>query len=390
MRSDFSIVVDNKEVYFKSSSGEDIYPILYKGSTYLPVRSIGEIMGKNVNWDEKNKTINISGVREASVSYNSKNKNNGAENILIQERSDFTILIDGNKKEFHSVLGQKIYPILYNGSTYLPIRAIGEIMDKEVLWDAENNTVTLKSKNSLTVTDADSFNSTNNKQGNLSLEDAKKIALEYAKVKEKDAVFKKTKKDYENGKEVYDIEFYVGRDEYEIEIDINTGEIVKYDFDIESSNSKNDTQSNLSLEDAKKIALEYAKVKEKDAVFKKTKKDYENGKEVYDIEFYVGRDEYEIEIDINTGEIVKYDFDIESSNSKNDTQSNLSLEDAKKIALEYAKVKEKDAVFKKTKKDYEDGKEIYDIEFYVGRNEYEIEIDANTGEIIEYDLDYDD
>ena len=182
-------------------------------------------------------------------------------------------------------------------------------MDKEVLWDAENNTVTLKSKNSLTVTDADSFNSTNNKQGNLSLEDAKKIALEYAKVKEKDAVFKKTKKDYENGKEVYDIEFYVGRDEYEIEIDINTGEIVKYDFDIESSNSKNDTQSNLSLEDAKKIALEYAKVKEKDAVFKKTKKDYENGKEVYDIEFYVGRDEYEIEIDANTGEIIEYDLD---------------------------------------------------------------------------------
>ncbi len=309
MRSDFSIVVDNKEVYFKSSSGEDIYPILYKGSTYLPVRSIGEIMGKNVNWDEKNKTINISGVREASVSYNSKNKNNGAENILIQERSDFTILIDGNKKEFHSVLGQKIYPILYNGSTYLPIRAIGEIMDKEVLWDAENNTVTLKSKNSLTVTDADSFNSTNNKQGNLSLEDAKKIALEYAKVKEKDAVFKKTKKDYENGKEVYDIEFYVGRDEYEIEIDINTGEIVKYDFDIESSNSKNDTQSNLSLEDAKKIALEYAKVKEKDAVFKKTKKDYEDGKEIYDIEFYVGRNEYEIEIDANTGEIIEYDLD---------------------------------------------------------------------------------
>ena len=231
MRSDFSIVIDNKEVYFKNSSGEDIYPILYKGSTYLPVRSIGEIMGKNVNWDEKNKTINISGVRDAGVSYSSKNKKNETENILIQERSDFTILIDGDKKEFYSVLGQKIYPILYNGSTYLPIRAIGEIMDKEVLWDASNNTVTLKSKNSITVTDADSFTQTDNNKGNISLEEAKRIALEHANVKESDAVFNKTKKDYENGKEVYEIEFHVGRNEYEIEIDANTGEVIKYDLD---------------------------------------------------------------------------------------------------------------------------------------------------------------
>ena len=50
---------------------------------------------------------------------------------------------------------QRVYPILYNGSTYLPLRAIGEIMNKEVVWNNSTKTITLSGD--FTVTDADSF-----------------------------------------------------------------------------------------------------------------------------------------------------------------------------------------------------------------------------------------
>ena len=64
-RPDFTIVIDGEETWFKSASGDSIYPILYNDTTYLPLRSIGEIMGRNVNWDEKTKTITLSGERDS-------------------------------------------------------------------------------------------------------------------------------------------------------------------------------------------------------------------------------------------------------------------------------------------------------------------------------------
>ena len=45
-----------------------------------------------------------------------------------------------------------------------------------------------------------------------------------------------------------------------------------------------------------------------------------------------------------------------------------------------------DATFTKTKLDYDDGREEYDIKFYVGGWKYEYTIDAVTGEIIEFDM----
>lgn len=63
--------------------------------------------------------------------------------------------MEDDEKEFYSVTGQRVYPILYNGSTYLPLRAIGEIMNKDVVWNNSTKTITLDGD--FTVTDADSF-----------------------------------------------------------------------------------------------------------------------------------------------------------------------------------------------------------------------------------------
>ena len=65
------------------------------------------------------------------------------EDISAQLRKSLKIVIDGQTQTFTDVNGQKVYPILYNGTTYLPLRAIGGIMGKPVSWDGATETVTL-------------------------------------------------------------------------------------------------------------------------------------------------------------------------------------------------------------------------------------------------------
>ncbi len=57
------------------------------------------------------------------------------------------ILIDGKEYQPTDALGNTVEPFIYNGTTYLPVRAIANAFDKEVDWEAQTSTVTLGSKN---------------------------------------------------------------------------------------------------------------------------------------------------------------------------------------------------------------------------------------------------
>ena len=66
----------------------------------------------------------------------------------------------------------------------------------------------------------------------------------------------------------------------------------------------------------------------------------------------------------------------------------ISQESAKRTALEAAGVQEERVIFKEVETDYDDGREIYEVDFFIpGEIKYEYDIDANTGEIVEQDTD---
>ncbi len=72
---------------------------------------------------------------------------------------------------------------------------------------------------------------------------------------------------------------------------------------------------------------------------------------------------------------------ISNSNAK------ISSEKAKEIALKHAGISKNNARFTKIKMDIDDGILVYELEFYVNNREYEYNIDANTGAIIEFEVD---
>ncbi len=57
------------------------------------------------------------------------------------------ILIDGKEYQPTDVNGNVVEPFIYNGTTYLPVRAIANAFDKEVDWEAQTSTVALGNKN---------------------------------------------------------------------------------------------------------------------------------------------------------------------------------------------------------------------------------------------------
>lgn len=56
------------------------------------------------------------------------------------------IVVDGEKIDARDANGQKVEPFVYNGTTYLPVRAIGDAIGKDVLWDGVEKVVYLGTK----------------------------------------------------------------------------------------------------------------------------------------------------------------------------------------------------------------------------------------------------
>lgn len=78
-----------------------------------------------------------------------------------------------------------------------------------------------------------------------------------------------------------------------------------------------------------------------------------------------------------------------NSQSSNETGA-IAIEEAKDIALNDAKLTRDNVTFIKAKKELDNGVEKYDIEFYSGNTEYNYEINAANGKIMEYDHDIKD
>ena len=129
----------------------------------------------------------------------------------------------------------------------------------------------------------------------------------------------------------------------------------------------------------------YKRQKESSASFTKAKLDADDdGDAVYDIEFYTASTRYDYEVNAVSGNIVSTQ---QKPRNTAPADQVIGEEKAKQIALEHAGVSASKAAFTKVKLDWDDGKQVYEIEFYQKNQEYDYEIDALTGKVLEFDHD---
>lgn len=328
---DITVKIDGVERVFYNVQGQEVHPISYAGTTYVPIRSIGELMDKNVNWDGTTNTATIGGARVTPDATGTPDKNAVTQDITLRIEPDYTIVIDGTARTFYNVNGQKIDPALYNGSIYLPIRAIGEIMGKTVSWDGTTQTVLLSGNTTGGgVTDFDTNNPSGNTGGNtgntgntgtttgsVTLEQAKQTALNHAGKTASQVTFVKAKSDWENGRTVYEIEFIYRSGtsylEYDYEIDASTGKILSYDYDAEGyapSAGGNSGSQTVTITEAraKEIALNKVPGASTANIYE-FKLDYDDGRWEYEGKIIYNSMEYEFSIDANTGNVIGWDVE---------------------------------------------------------------------------------
>lgn len=228
--------------------------------------------------------------------------------------------------------------------------------------------------------------------GVLSESDALSLALADAGVAEDAATLVETTLDSEDGLRLYEICFFTEAVEYEYDLDAVTGEVcglkVEYFEESESLPEQKVEGQALTRSEARDLALDNAGVSAEQATFTKSKLDYEDGVLVYEIEFVTDQSAYEYEIDAATGEILERSVETRASGASG--AKPIDLSEAKRIALRHAGLTEGEVTFSEAKREKDDGEDKFEIEFRAGNIEYEYEIDAATGSILEYGRERDD
>lgn len=247
------------------------------------------------------------------------------EKVQSEIRQDFTIKVNGQVQTLKNVNGEVVYPMLYEGTTYLPIRAISELNNKDVVWYEDTKTVDIVDKKGSTVTDADKIVSgdqgtqtpaptqpskpsdipSNVTGATVTLDKAVEIALTKAGVAATDLYEKNVDYDYDNGKYIIDVEIETKDTSYDAKIDAVTGDVLEWKTKTERKNANISLASAISLDRAIEIVATERNISLSQALAKKASYDYERGKTVIDVEIYVDGAEYDVVLDAVSGMIIR-------------------------------------------------------------------------------------
>ena len=158
------------------------------------------------------------------------------------------------------------------------------------------------------ATPAQSSPNTNTSTGAVSEAKAQEIALAHAGVKPANATITKSKLDYDDGRQVYEVEWYANGAKYDYEIDVATGEVVKSDYEakavVGTSNS-----ATISEADAKKTVLARVSGATTSDIYE-WELDYDNGRPEYEGKIIYGGSEYEFTIDVTSGTVTEWDVEV--------------------------------------------------------------------------------
>ncbi len=118
-KNDIKVIIDGDEITF------DQKPIIENSRTLVPMRAIFEALGATVEWFPETESI-VAVCDETEITMKI-----GSKHISVNESGkNNTIILD-------------VAPKIIGARTLVPLRAVSEVFDAEVIWDNDSRTVTI-------------------------------------------------------------------------------------------------------------------------------------------------------------------------------------------------------------------------------------------------------
>lgn len=206
---------------------------------------------------------------------------------------------------------------------------------------------------------------------------AEDFAILDAGVQEEEVTGMTSELENDKGKYVYDIKFYVENTEYEYTIRAEDGVVLEKEVEQKTAAGTADRKETADQNDQQKASEETGKSAagetDVDTAEKTAQEDArKDNQETQEVKKPVGSQNTE-------------------SAQQSGTATYISVDQAKQTALDHAGFTADQVRFSSAKLDNDNNeKPEYEIEFYVDKMEYDYDIDAVTGEILEFSKEYDD
>ncbi len=119
--------------------------LTYKNVTYIPLREISETLGLEVEFNKNTQAINLTSSGEVSNSNKANEVNDNTKDKAIDKTvklklDSVNIYVDNEFVEASN--------IIYNGTTYVPLRAISDVLGVEVKYEPQSSIVFITSPKS--------------------------------------------------------------------------------------------------------------------------------------------------------------------------------------------------------------------------------------------------
>lgn len=168
--------------------------------------------------------------------------------------------------------------------------------------------------------------------------------------------------------------------------DSGPGQSVQPKPETGTSGESMDSGEMIDEQRAREIALEHAGLTEQNVMKMKTKRDYDDGILLYEVEFYsADGGEYDYDIDAMTGRIIKFDYELETEDRQKTAMGTALIDEsaASEIVLSRVPGAGEENIFIRLKED--DGRMEYKGKLIYDGMEYEFKLDAYSGTLIEWE-----